>query len=68
MADKTYLVRFKSDGLESQLVIAAIAEIQDEHLVLLDTNGKLAALFLMEVVESWSELPGADSHGSVLKR
>ena len=59
MAEKTYLVRFKPGGGPSQLVMAASAEIQDEHLVLLDTNGKLAALFLMETVESWSEFPNA---------
>jgi hypothetical protein len=57
MAEKTYLVHFKSDALESQLIIAATAEIQDEHLVLLDAKGKLTALFLMEIVEGWSELP-----------
>jgi hypothetical protein len=38
-------------------VTAASAEIHGEHLVLLDSTGKLAALFLLEIVESWSELP-----------
>lgn len=37
-------------------VIAAKAEIHDEHLALLNAKGKLAALFLMEIVESWSVL------------
>jgi hypothetical protein len=31
-------------------VIAARAEIHDEHLALLTSKGKLAALFLMEMV------------------
>jgi hypothetical protein len=44
MADKRYLVKFKaSTGLGIQVFIAASAEIQDDHLVLLDSEGKLAA-------------------------
>ena len=58
MTTKTYSVRFKPNGIESQIVVAATAEIYDEYLVLLDSTGKLAALFLMEIVESWSEFPG----------
>jgi hypothetical protein len=37
-------------------VRAATAEFYGEHLVLLDSQGKLAALFLMETVESWNEI------------
>jgi hypothetical protein len=37
-------------------VIASTVEIHDEHLIFCDSEGKLAALFLLEVVESWSEL------------
>jgi hypothetical protein len=37
-------------------VLAVRAEIQGEHLVLLNSEGKLAAIFLLEVVESWSEV------------
>jgi hypothetical protein len=36
-------------------VIAASAEIHGEHLIFLRSNGSLAALFLLEIVESWSE-------------
>lgn len=57
MLDKTYVVRFRHPEVSAQLVAAASAEIQGEHLVLLDSQGKLAALFLMEIVESWTELP-----------
>jgi hypothetical protein len=58
MVDKTYLIRFKHPGLSSQPVTAASAEIHAEHIALLDSKGKLAALFLMEAVESWSEVAG----------
>jgi hypothetical protein len=57
MTDKTFLVRLKPRQLGIQPVIAVRAEIQDEHIVLLDSTGKLAALFLMELVESLTELP-----------
>jgi hypothetical protein len=56
MTDKTFLIRFNLPEPRIQSVIAAWAEIQGEHLVLLNAEGKLAALFLMEVVESWSEM------------
>jgi hypothetical protein len=57
MTDRTFIVRFKPRQLSTQPVIAADAEIHGEHIVLLNSTGKLAALFLMEVVESWTELP-----------
>jgi hypothetical protein len=52
MAEKTYLVRLKSPGLGPKQVVAAKAEIQEEHLVFIDSNGRLAGLFLLELVES----------------
>jgi hypothetical protein len=55
MTDKAYLIRFRHPELSIQSVIAASAEIHGEHIALLDSKGKLAALFLTEVVESWSE-------------
>jgi hypothetical protein len=55
MTDKTFLVRLKQ-VLHSHLVIAANAEIHGEHLVFLRADGSLAALFALEVVESWSEV------------
>jgi hypothetical protein len=54
MMDKTYLIRFKPRELGLKAVIAATAEIHGEHIALLNSKGKLAALFLMEIVESWS--------------
>jgi hypothetical protein len=57
MSDKAYLIRFKHPALGIQSVIAASAEIHGEHIALLNSKGKLTALFLTEVVESSSELP-----------
>jgi hypothetical protein len=56
MAEKTYLVRLKPPSLALQHVSASRFEIQGEHLAFVDSRGKLAALFLMELVESWNEL------------
>jgi hypothetical protein len=55
MAERTFIVRFRPPGLEPQLFTAERAEIQEDHLVLLTSTGTLAAMFLMEIVESWSE-------------
>jgi hypothetical protein len=55
MPDKLYLIRFKGSGVSFHAVIAATAEIYGEHLVFLRSDGKLAALFVLEIVESWSE-------------
>jgi hypothetical protein len=56
MADRAYLVRFKGADLPPELVIAETIEFHGEHLVLLRSDGSLAALFVLEVVESWSEV------------
>jgi hypothetical protein len=53
--DKTYLVRLKPRELGLHVVVAASAEIHGEHIVLLNSDGKLAALFLLEIVENWTE-------------
>jgi hypothetical protein len=52
MSDKLYLIRFKGLELSFHAVIAARAEIHGEHLVFLRANGKLAALFLLEIIDS----------------
>jgi hypothetical protein len=36
-----------------QLVAASSAEIQGDHIALLNSNGQLAALLLLDIVESW---------------
>jgi hypothetical protein len=56
MQNKGYLVRFKGADLPPELVIAETVELRGEHLVFLSTDGSLAALFLLETVESWSEV------------
>jgi hypothetical protein len=55
MADTAYLVRFKSD-LPPELVTAETIEFHGEHLVFLKSDGSLAALVVLEIVESWSEV------------
>jgi hypothetical protein len=54
MADKKYLVRCKTLESSTQSVVAASFEVHGEHLVLLNSKGQLAAMFLLEIVESWS--------------
>ena len=44
MSDEAYLIRLKHPELSIQSVIAASAEINGEHIALLDSKGKLAAL------------------------
>jgi hypothetical protein len=56
MPDKAYLIRFKGTELAADLVIAASVEFQGEHLVFLKSDGTLAALFVLENIESWSEI------------
>jgi hypothetical protein len=50
---KTYIVRFKGPETSVQAVRATTHEVQDGYLLFLDEDGALAALFDMNVVESW---------------
>jgi hypothetical protein len=62
MVSKAYIVKFRSPAPGVvQTVIASTVEIHDEHLIFCDSQGKLAALFLLDIVESWSELPNPGS-------
>jgi hypothetical protein len=57
MGDKTFLIRFKlATRLSPRPVLAVRAEVQGEHLILLNSQNELAALFLLEIVDSWSEV------------
>ena len=56
LADETYLVRFKPPQIGVQLVAASSAEIHGDHIALLNSNGQLVALLLLDIVESWSVL------------
>jgi hypothetical protein len=55
-ANRTYIVRFKNPNISTQPVIASRAEIQGDHVVMHDADGRLVALFWMAIVESWSEI------------
>jgi hypothetical protein len=56
MVDTAYLVRLKKADLPSELVMAETIEVHGEHLVFLKADGSLAALFVLEIVESWYEV------------
>ena len=53
MSAKTYLVRLKDPGCATEHVRAVRFELLGEHLVFIDSDRKVAALFLRELVESW---------------
>jgi hypothetical protein len=55
MLDRIYLVRLKAPSHALQQVRAATFEVHGDHLVFLTENGKLATLFLLDLVESWNE-------------
>lgn len=57
MEDKTFLIKFKAPDSAMRTVIAATIEIQGDHLMLMDSEGLVAALFVLDAVESWSVLP-----------
>jgi hypothetical protein len=54
MADKRYLVSCKTPEMSTFPVVAASCEVHGEHLVLLNSKGRLADVFLLETLESWS--------------
>jgi hypothetical protein len=56
MPDKTYLLQLKQPGFSTRIVQAATAEIHGDHLVLLNSRGQLAGLFVLDMVESWNRL------------
>jgi len=56
MPGKGYLIRFRASSLATDIVFASRAEIQGDHLVFLHSVGSVAALAMMEIVQSWSEI------------
>jgi hypothetical protein len=56
MADRKFVVRFKPPEMATQRVVADRYEIQGDHLVFWAADGRLAGLFLVEALESWSAL------------
>jgi hypothetical protein len=57
MVDQTYLVALRPPSRAVLQVFAATADVRGSHLVFVDAKGSVAALFLRELVESWSVLP-----------
>ena len=55
--NQTYLVALQPPNQAVQQVIAATVEFHGEHLTFLAADGKLAALFLQDMVRSWNVLP-----------
>ena len=51
-----FSLKLKLHGSEEFQVEAARMEVQDEHLVFFNSSGQLIALFLLEDVESWTEI------------
>jgi hypothetical protein len=64
MIDHSYRVRLKTQAI--QHVVASTVEIHGDHLVFVNSNGQLTALFVKSVVRSWNMLPNIlpDVHGS----
>jgi hypothetical protein len=57
MPNKTYVVRFRPPSDAVQHVLAAGIQIIGEHLVMVDSHGKLAAIFSQDLIQSVLELP-----------
>jgi hypothetical protein len=60
MAGQTYLVTLKPPSRATQHVVASVSGVRGDHLVFLDGQGRLAAVFLLDLVESWKVLPRLD--------
>ena len=54
MTDKTYIVQFRLAAHGTQHVTAASADVYGDHLVLLNPNEEPVAVFLLDIVESWT--------------
>jgi hypothetical protein len=65
MPNRTFLVRLRDHAIHQ--VRAATVEIHGEHLAFLTAKGKLAALFLSDMVESWNEIDSASRYGESSK-
>jgi hypothetical protein len=54
--ERQLVVRFLPFGMKPQSFTASTAEFHGEHLVLKNSQGKLVAMVLSDIVESWSEV------------
>jgi hypothetical protein len=57
MADQVFFVVLKSPDYAIRHVLAARYEVRGEHLAFINTEGSLAALFLIDSIQSWNLLP-----------
>jgi hypothetical protein len=55
--NKTFHVKLRTNAI--QHVRAATFKIYGDHLVFLTAEGRLAALFLLGIVDSWNEIEEA---------
>ena len=53
MPEEIFLVKLKAPSGTLHRVQAQCCEVHGEHLVFLDAQGKLTAMFLMGIVESF---------------
>jgi hypothetical protein len=58
MVDRTYLVALKPPAPPLQQVVAATVEVHGDQLAFLTADGKLAALFHLDIVKSWNVVSG----------
>ena len=61
LVDETYIVRLKPPQIGVQVVAASSAEIHGDHIALLNSNGQLVALLLLDIVESWTVVKPSSS-------
>jgi hypothetical protein len=54
MMERTYMVRFEMPGHSARYMTAASANVDGENLVFLNSVGEPVAIFLLEIVESWT--------------
>jgi hypothetical protein len=54
--DRHFIVVLRLKEETPQLVVATRFEAHNDHLVFLDANGNLVALFVQDVVDAWYEL------------
>jgi hypothetical protein len=61
VSDTTFLVRLRPPPSAIQQVVASTVRIQGDHLIFCDSEGKLVAMFMMEIIQSYSEISTLDS-------
>jgi hypothetical protein len=66
LRDKTFIVRLKPRGGAVYPIVANRIEFHDEHLALVHSSGRLAGLFLLDVVESLVQVPDGSERPSLV--